>query len=158
MARDDKYDRAQELISATKDRAYGLYEEVGELAPADAADLDDVLAGIAGGALELIEEPKADFDKKLEEAEEFLDLEAPPPAPGEKSNDPVRLYLREMGTVPLLTREGEIEIARRIERGQSAVIKALSRSPLVIQEVVGLAGEIRRGAVSPREVLVLPET
>ena len=57
---------------------------------------------------------------------------APPAETLEKTNDPVRMYLREMGTVPLLTRQGEVEIAKRIEKGQKSVIKALSRSPVVV--------------------------
>ena len=61
----------------------------------------------------------------------------------EKTNDPVRMYLREMGTVPLLTREGEVEIAKRIERGQLRVMKAISRSPIVIREIVGLGEDLK---------------
>jgi RNA polymerase primary sigma factor len=72
--------------------------------------------------------------------EELLDLDLPAGV-GEKVNDPVRMYLREMGTVPLLTREGEVEIARRIERGQNTVLKSLSRAPLVIQEIIGMGEE-----------------
>ena len=64
----------------------------------------------------------------------------------EKTNDPVRIYLREMGTVPLLTREGEVDIAKRIERGQLRVLKALSRSPIVIRQIlaIGRGFEARR--------------
>ncbi len=121
-----------------KEKGYVLYDEVSEVLPGDlegGAELDDVLAGLDVAGIEILEEAK-DFEKKLEEAEEPLDLELPAGV-GEKVNDPVRMYLREMGTVPLLTREGEVEIARRIERGQSPVLKSLSRAPLVIQEIVG---------------------
>ena len=69
---------------------------------------------------------------KADEAGEDVELDLTPGAL-DKTNDPVRMYLREMGTVPLLTREGEVEIAKRIERGQMKVFKALSRSPIVIQ-------------------------
>src|SRR5262249_13230618 len=85
-----------------------------------------------------------------------LDIELPAGV-GEKVNDPVRLYLREMGTVPLLTREGEVEIARRIERGQNTVIKSLSRAPLVIQEIMVLSEEMTAGAISARDVVQISD-
>jgi RNA polymerase primary sigma factor len=142
-------------MSNGKEKGYVLYDEVSELLPADlnsGTDLDDLLAGLDGAGIEILEEPKLEFDKKLEEAEELLDLELPPGV-GEKINDPVRMYLREMGTVPLLTREGEVEIAKRIERGQNTVLKALSRSPLVIQEVLEMGEDVERGTLSIRDVV-----
>ena len=105
-----------------------------------------MLAGLDVAGIEILEEPK-DFDKKLEEAEELLDLDLPAGV-GEKVNDPVRMYLREMGTVPLLTREGEVEIARRIERGQNTVLKSLSRAPLVIQEILAMGEDIGARRIS----------
>jgi len=60
----------------------------------------------------------------------------------EKTNDPVRMYLREMGTVPLLTRDGEVEIAKRIERGQLKVLKSLSRSPVIVMEIISLGDQL----------------
>jgi RNA polymerase primary sigma factor len=160
VALEDKFDRLQQLMHNGKEKGYVLYDEVSELLPADlnnGTELDDLLVGIDGAGIEILEEPKLEFDKKLEETEELLDLDLPPGV-GEKINDPVRLYLREMGTVPLLTREGEVEIARRIERGQNTVLKALSRSPLVVQEILTLADEVERGTVSLRDVLTIPET
>lgn len=85
---------------------------------------------------------------ELAEGEEALELI-------EKTNDPVRMYLREMGTVPLLTREGEISLARKIERGQRAVLRALSRSPLVSNEMILLRGELEMGDVSIYDLLSL---
>ena len=67
------------------------------------------------------------------------------------------MYLREMGTVPLLTREGEVEIAKRIERGQMRVMKAISRSPIVIREIVGLGEDLRRGVRNIKEVVTFDE-
>src|SRR5438445_3572676 len=96
-----------------KEKGYVLYDEVSEILPTDlngGADLDDLLAGLDVAGIEILEEPK--LDAKLEESEEFLDIEIPAPV-GDKTNDPVRMYLREMGAVPLLTREGEVEIAKR---------------------------------------------
>ncbi len=118
-------------------------------------EFEDLLTDLDSAGVEILEEPKLDFEKK-DETEDFADLELAQDV-GDKTNDPVRMYLREMGTVPLLTREGEIELAKRNERGQWAVRKALSRSPLVIHEIIQLGEDLRRGAVSVRDVLVLPE-
>src|SRR5262252_8697908 len=129
-----------------KEKGYVLYDEVNELLTEDYSggrQLDDLLTELDGAGVEILEEPKLEFDKKLEEGEEFSDLDLAQDF-SDKTNDPVRMYLREMGTVPLLTREGEIELAKRIERGQAAVRKALSRSPLVIREVLALADLLRR--------------
>jgi RNA polymerase primary sigma factor len=155
VALDDKFDRLQQLMTSGKEKGYVLYDEVSELLPADlnnGTDLDDLLAGLDTAGIEILEEPKLEFDKKLEETEELLDLELPPGV-GEKINDPVRMYLREMGTVPLLTREGEVEIAKRIERGQNTVLKALSRSPLVIQEILKMAENVEHDVVSIRDIV-----
>src|SRR5262249_2154590 len=76
---------------------------------------------------------------------------------GDKVNDPVRMYLREMGTVPLLTREGEVEIARRIERGQNTVLKSISRTPLVIQEILAMADEVARNTLFARDVVQIAD-
>jgi RNA polymerase primary sigma factor len=80
-------------------------------------------------------------------------------APGvlDKTSDPVRLYLREMGTVPLLTRQGEIEIAKRFERGHLRVLKAISRCPIVIREITTLGADLESGARSIKEVVVFNE-
>src|SRR5207244_3599566 len=68
-----------------------------------------------------------------------------------------RMYLREMGTVPLLTREGEVEIAKRIERGQNRVLKALSRSPIVIRELLAMGEDLKKGVRSIKEVVTFDE-
>src|SRR5438046_9779114 len=96
------------------------------------------------------EESKIDFNKKAEGIEEPTDLDLVQDF-SDKTNDPVRMYLREMGTVPLLTREGEIELAKRIERGQAAVRKALSRSPLVIREILALAEPVANEPAGVRD-------
>ena len=99
------------------------------------------------------------LDKKFDgeiEAGEDMELDLTPGAL-EKTNDPVRMYLREMGTVPLLTREGEVEIAKRIERGQLRVLKALSRSPIVIREIVAIGEDLKRGVRSIKEIVLFDE-
>ena len=79
------------------------------------------------------------------------------PSALEQTNDPVRIYLREMGVVPLLTREGEVDIAKRIERGQLRVLKALSRSPIVIRQILAIAEDLKRGVRSIKEIVVFDE-
>src|SRR5207248_3875232 len=79
--------------------------------------------------------------KDVPEGEVELDLT---PGALEKTNDPVRMYLREMGTVPLLTRDGEVEIAKRIERGQLTVLKSLSRSSVIVREIISLGDQLRQ--------------
>src|SRR5437764_3281749 len=125
-------------------------------------DLDDLLTTIGTQGIDVLEGPKmpgADLDKKFDvELEEGEDVELDlTPGTLEKTNDPVRMYLREMGTVPLLTREGEVEIAKRIERGQNRVMKAISRSPIVIREIVGLGEDLRRGVRNIKEVVTFDE-
>ncbi len=152
MAGEDKYDPVKRLMDAGKEKGYVLFDEVSEVLPTDfngGGEIDDLLSSFDSAGIELLEEPKLD---KLDETDEPLDLELPPGV-GDKTNDPVRMYLREMGTVALLTREGEVEIARRIERGQSMVLKALSRSPLIIQKMLELGEQLRSAEVDPREVI-----
>ena len=122
-----------------------------------ADDLDDLITTIGTQGIDLLDAPKfgGDKDFELEEGEDVeLDLT---PGTLEKTNDPVRMYLREMGTVPLLTREGEVEIAKRIERGQMRVFKAISRSPIVIREIVALGEDLKRGVRNVKEVVIFDE-
>ena len=156
VAIDDKYDRLKQLMDVGKEKGYVLYDEVSELLPDEITpgpELDDILVNLDGAGVEILEEPKLG---KPEEAEELLEADLGQEF-GDKTNDPVRMYLREMGTVPLLTREGEIELAKRIERGQRAVRKSLARSPLITREILALGEDIQRGTVPVRDVLVLPD-
>jgi RNA polymerase primary sigma factor len=155
---DEKFDGLQRLVQLGKGKGYVLFDEVSEVLPGDltgGSELDEVLAGLDVAGIEILEEPK-DFDKKLDEGEEPLDLDLPAGL-GDKVNDPVRMYLREMGTVPLLTRDGEVEIARRIERGQSTVLKSLSRAPLAIQEIIAMNEEMAKELLSARDVLQISD-
>jgi RNA polymerase primary sigma factor len=158
VALDDKFEGLSRLVQMGKEKGYVLYDEVSEVLPGDlagGAELEDVLAGLDTAGIEILEDPK-DFEKKLEEGEELVDLDLPAGV-GEKINDPVRMYLREMGTVPLLTREGEVEIARRIERGQNAALKSLSRAPLAIQEIFVMGEEVTKNALSARDIVQIPD-
>ncbi len=156
MAIEDKYDRLKQLMDAGKEKGYVLYDEVSELLPDEITpgpELDDILVNLDGAGVEILEEPKLG---KAEDADELLEVDLAQEF-SDKTNDPVRMYLREMGTVPLLTREGEIELAKRIERGQRAVRKSLSRSPLITREILALGEDVRRDAIPVRDVLVLPD-
>ena len=161
MAIDDKFENdIDSLIDTGKEKGYLTYGDVNDILPDEigsADDLDDLITTISGQGIDLLDAPKfpGDKDFELEEGEDVeLDLT---PGTLEKTNDPVRMYLREMGTVPLLTREGEVEIAKRIERGQMRVLKAISRSPIVIREIVALGEDLKRGVRNVKEVVVFDE-
>ena len=169
MAFDDKFDQVSKLISLGKEKGYLLYDEVNELLPSDvhsAEDLDDLLSMFDNAGIEVLESPKAKSAEGLglekvdelkgDEIGEDVELDLTPGAL-DKTNDPVRMYLREMGTVPLLTREGEVEIAKRIERGQLNVLKTLSRSPIVIQALFALREELKSGDRTIKEVVVFDD-
>jgi RNA polymerase primary sigma factor len=161
VAFEDKFDPVNKLINLGKQKGYLLYDEVNDLLPSDvhsAEELEDVLSMFDSEGIAVLESPGAKLDRvdkddelKGEDEESEVDLT---PGALDKTNDPVRMYLREMGTVPLLTREGEVEIAKRIERGQNQVFKALSRSPLVIQEMFAIRQDLETGERSPKEVVV----
>ncbi|MGE0407374.1 MAG: RNA polymerase sigma factor region1.1 domain-containing protein, partial [Candidatus Korobacteraceae bacterium] len=162
---DDKYDDIKKLIDVGKEKGYLTYNEVNDLIPHDVHspdDLDDLLTTIGTQGIGVLDEsaklPSSSLDKKFDEDEESDDVELDlTPGALEKTNDPVRMYLREMGTVPLLTREGEVEIAKRIERGQLRVLKALSRAPIVIREIIAVGDDLRKGVRSIREVVIFDE-
>ena len=153
-------DEIQHLIEVGKEKGYLTYGDVNDMLPEEigtADDLDDLITTIGTQGIDLLDTPKFPGDKEfeLEEGEDVeLDLT---PGTLEKTNDPVRMYLREMGTVPLLTREGEVEIAKRIERGQMRVLKAISRSPIVIREIVALGEDLKRGVRNVKEVVIFDE-
>ena len=150
----------QGLIETGKEKGYLTYGDVNDVLPDEIGspdDLDDLITTIGTQGIDLLDAPKfpGDKDFELEEGEDVeLDLT---PGTLEKTNDPVRMYLREMGTVPLLTREGEVEIAKRIERGQMRVLKAISRSPIVIREIAALGEDLKRGVRNVKEVVIFDE-
>jgi RNA polymerase primary sigma factor len=165
LALDDKFDDIKKLIDAGKEKGHLTYGEVNDLIPNDLhspEDLDDLLSMIGTQGIDVLDEsPKLPSEKKFADAElaeegEDVELDLTPGAL-EKTNDPVRMYLREMGTVPLLTREGEVEIAKRIERGQLRVLKALSRSPIVIREILAIGEDLKRQVRSIKEIVIFDE-
>jgi RNA polymerase primary sigma factor len=156
---EEKYDEIRQLITIGKEKGYLLYDEVNELLPADitsSEELDDLFSTFGSAGIEVVDSEKAYRDDKLHGEGEEGDLDLTPGAL-DKTNDPVRMYLREMGTVPLLTREGEVAIAKRIEQGKLAVIKSISRTPKVTSEVIEMGEQLKRGERTVRELVVFNE-
>jgi RNA polymerase primary sigma factor len=156
---EEKYDEVRQLISIGKEKGYLLYDEVNELLPADITssdELDDLFSTFGSAGIEVVDsEQKYREDKLLDrtgEGAEELELDLTPGAL-DKTNDPVRMYLREMGTVPLLTREGEVEIAKRIERGKLAVIKSISRTPTIARAIIQMGEALKADERSIRELV-----
>ncbi|HEY2431492.1 MAG TPA: sigma-70 family RNA polymerase sigma factor, partial [Vicinamibacterales bacterium] len=159
MSIEEKYDEVRQLISMGKEKGYLLYDEVNELLPADITssdELDDLFSTFGSAGIEVVDSEKTYREEKLldrtGEGAEELELDLTPGAL-DKTNDPVRMYLREMGTVPLLTREGEVEIAKRIERGKLAVIKSISRTPTIAREIMKMGDQLRNDERSIRELV-----
>jgi len=155
-----------------KERGYLLYDEVNDILPAEvhsSEEIDDLLSTFERYGIDVyedlstakaalaaadadggVEPPKDDTPIAAASEDGELDLT---PGTLEKTNDPVRMYLREMGTVPLLTREGEVAIAKRIERGQLLVLKTITRAPLILKELLQVGEDLRNGSRSIKEIV-----
>jgi RNA polymerase primary sigma factor len=163
VALEDKFDEVRQLIVIGKEKGYLLYDEVNDLLPADLTanpeDLEELLAVFASAGIDLVDSEKGyKLEREGIERHEGPEGEGPEldltPGALDKTNDPVRMYLREMGTVPLLTREGEVEIARRIERGKLSVIKSISRMPAITKAVIRMGDQLRAGERTIRELVI----
>ncbi len=153
---EEKYDEVRQLITMGKEKGYLLYEEVNDLLPSDLGssdELDDIFSMFGSMGIEVVDSEQK-FREKSEEEGVELDLT---PGALDKTNDPVRMYLREMGTVPLLTREGEVEIAKRIERGKNAMLRAISRTNMAAQEVARLGERLGAREIGVRDAVVFNE-
>jgi RNA polymerase primary sigma factor len=165
-----KYDGMRKLISTGKERGYVLTQEVNDVLAAEehtTEEIDNLFASFEGDGTEIYED--ASSAKAVNASIEFAEpseLERPhelasgeeveldlKPGLMDKTSDPVRTYLREMGVVPLLSREREVSIAKRIERGQLLVMKTISRSPLVLKELIATAQSLREGSRSIKEIV-----
>jgi RNA polymerase primary sigma factor len=124
-------------------------------------DLDDLIETVETEGMDLSPEGKLPSQRRPGEYSELDDIdgtETRASAEGlDKTSDPVRLYLREMGTVSLLTRQGEVAIAKRFERGHLRALKAISRSPIVVQEIIALGASLTQGTRSIKQVVVFDE-
>src|SRR3989475_11006587 len=161
LAIEEKYDQVRQLINMGKERGYLLYDEVNDILPAEvhsSEEIDDLLSTFERYGIDIYEDvstakaaraaaeapESGEAEPKEEGPAEEADLDLTPGSL-EKTNDPVRMYLREMGTVPLLTREGEVTIAKRIERGKLVVMKSITRSPIVIKVLIAVCDDFRKG-------------
>ena len=163
MSIEEKYDEVRQLISIGKEKGYLLYDEVNELLPADITssdELDDLFSTFGNAGIVVVDSEEKYREVKLldrtGEGAEDLELDLSPSAI-DKTNDPVRMYLREMGTVPLLTREGEVEIAKRIESGKFAVVKSISRTPTVAKTIIRMGEQLRSGDRTIRELITFQD-
>jgi RNA polymerase primary sigma factor len=169
LALEEKYDQVRQLIAMGKERGYLLYDEVNDILPAEvhsSEEIDDLLSTFERYGIDVYEDlssakaalaaadsaEPAEAPAKEESSSEDGELDLTP-GTLEKTNDPVRMYLREMGTVPLLTREGEVAIAKRIERGQLLVLKTITRAPLILKELVQVGEDLRNGSRSIKEIV-----
>ena len=169
VALEEKYDQVRQLIAMGKERGYLLYDEVNDILPPEvhsSEEIDDLLSTFERYGIDVYEDlSSAKAALAASDSAEPLEVKDEPSSssedgeldltPGtlEKTNDPVRMYLREMGTVPLLTREGEVAIAKRIERGQLLVLKTITRAPLILKELLQVGEDLRNGSRSIKEIV-----
>ncbi|MBA2736525.1 MAG: sigma-70 family RNA polymerase sigma factor, partial [Pyrinomonadaceae bacterium] len=164
---DEKEDLMDRLLAIGKRKKFLSFDELNREIPDNMMspdDIEDVLDRLEGANIsvaetdaQLLEQAAGlalDDDNEIDEDDLDLDLSA---GVLDKSNDPVRLYLREMGIVPLLTREGEVVIAKRIERGQIKTRKAISRSPIAIERLLKVGDDLLSGKQSIREIVTFSE-
>jgi len=167
LAIEEKYDEVKTLITIGKEKGYLLYDEVNDMLPSEVSsseELDELFDAFGNAGIDVVESEEkyrelkeagiASMEKGGRRAEVELDL-----TPGvlDKTNDPVRMYLREMGTVALLTREGEVEIAKRIEQGKLAAIRSISRTLMMANEVLALRDDLKKGEVNLKEFITVSE-
>src|SRR4051794_40754230 len=165
------------MIKLAKKRGFVTYEELNEVLPSEevtSEQIEDILAMLNEMGINVIESEEADGERGEAPAEAADDeeesgemVEAAPRAvvakaeraePADRTDDPVRMYLREMGSVELLSREGEIAIAKRIEAGREAMIAGLCESPLTFQAIIIWRDELNDGKVLLRDIIDLEAT
>src|SRR5215472_13603829 len=167
----------RELVRSAKKRGYVTHDQINSVLPSEEVNseqIEDVLAMFSEMGLKVVEteetsqegeKPREEADEEAESASgELVEVQQKVPAktkksePGERTDDPVRMYLREMGSVELLSREGEIAIAKRIEAGREAMIAGLCESPLTFQAIIIWRDELNEGKVFLRDIIDLEAT
>ena len=166
---EEKSDQIRQLIAMGKERGYLLYDEVNDILPPEvhsSEEIDEMLSAFERYGINIYEDAtRAEAAHDAAEAADFRAAEPKEELPAEgseldltpgileKTNDPVRLYLREMSTVPLLTRESEVMIAKRFERGHLLVLKTITRAPLVLKELLQVGEDLRNDSRSIKEIV-----
>jgi len=161
---EERFEEVRQLLIIGKEKGFLLYDEVNDLLPAELTsnpeDLDELHTIFQAAGIDLVDTDKGYREREgMERSENALaageegDLDLTPGAL-DKTNDPVRMYLREMGTVPLLTREGEVAIAKRIEQGKLSVIKSISRMPAIAKAVIRMGDAVKTGDRTIRELVI----
>ena len=167
----------KKMIKQAKKRGYVTYEQLNAVMPSEevtSEQIEDVLAMMSEMGINVVETEEAEAEEEARparsprrrraEAGELVEVAPKAPAkseakePTERTDDPVRMYLREMGSVELLSREGEIAIAKRIEAGREAMIAGLCESPLTFQAVIIWRDEFNEGKVFLRDIIDLEAT
>src|SRR3978361_735884 len=163
----------KKMIKQAKKRGFVTFDQLNEVLPSDTTSpeqIEDIMSMLSDMGINVTEADDADGDEEKEEAadddtdNELVEVTKKPATevqksdPGERTDDPVRMYLREMGTVELLSREGEIAIAKRIEAGREAMIAGLCESPLTFQAIIIWRDELNDGKVLLRDIIDLEAT
>src|SRR5450432_1614517 len=163
----------KKMIKQAKKRGFVTFDQLNEVLPSDTTSpeqIEDIMSMLSDMGINVSEAEDSDSDEETkEEAEDDTDnelvevtqkavTEVKKSEPGERTDDPVRMYLREMGTVELLSREGEIAIAKRIEAGREAMIAGLCESPLTFQAIIIWRDELNEGKIFLRDIIDLEAT
>jgi RNA polymerase primary sigma factor len=163
----------KKMIKQAKKRGFVTFDQLNEVLPSDTTSpeqIEDIMSMLSDMGINVTEADDADSEEeKQEEADDDTDnelvevtakavTEVKKSEPGERTDDPVRMYLREMGTVELLSREGEIAIAKRIEAGREAMIAGLCESPLTFQAIIIWRDELNEGKIFLRDIIDLEAT
>ena len=160
MSLEAQYAEVRQLIEIGKEKGYLLYDEVNELLPPEITTSDalgELFTAFDNAGIEVVDSEQTYRAQQLldrhSEGSDDIGLDLAPSAI-DKTYDPVRMYLREVGMVPLLTREGEVEIAKRIERGKLSIIKAISRTPTIAKAVVRMGEQLTSGDRTILELVI----
>src|ERR1700682_1056166 len=167
----------KKMIKLAKKRGYVTYEQINAVLPSEevtSEQIEDILAMLNEMGINTVEQEETENEEEEKPAEEAEEEEASDgevvevahkavaetkkSEPGERTDDPVRMYLREMGSVELLSREGEIAIAKRIEAGREAMIAGLCESPLTFQAIIIWRDELNEGKIFLRDIIDLEAT